>query len=303
MAEEKKKGDMRIVAEDIVLPHSPNATVDELLEDLRRVADEEKSKWLREATYNKRGQYGSSTIRSRFGSWAKALQSIGLKIEDKQFKKHLACPSTRALVTDIKAVAKQLGKNTLTSSEYEQYGKYGKSCARNRFGKWGNVLAAADLDATGYHTAGITDEQLLEAIYKAWERLGRQPNTRDLKNGEMGYGQTTYINRFGSWRNSMIAFKEYVQQRQGDIKVMRPSPVEHKTSRTASKKLRAQVFDRDQATCQLCGANERTKPEVKLVLDHIVPYSKGGETTYDNLQVLCRSCNIKKNNKLINKTK
>ena len=206
-------------------------------------------------------------------------------------------------MTDIKAVAKQLGKNTLTSSEYEQYGKYGKSCARNKFGKWENVLAAVGLDATGYHTAGITDEQLLEAIYQAWERLGHQPDTRDLKNGEMGYGQTTYINRFGSWRNSMIAFKEYVQQRQGDIKVVSPSPVAHKTSRSASKKLRAQVFDRDQATGQICGANERTKPGVKLVLDHIIPYSKGGETTYDNLQVLCRSCNIKKNNKLINKTK
>ena len=127
MAEEKKKGDMRIVAEDIVIPHSPNATDDELLEGLKRVADEEKSKWLREATYNKRGRYGSSTIRSRFGSWAKALQRIGLSIEDKQFKKHAPCPSTMALMTDIKAVAKQLGKNTLTCSEYEQYGKYGKS--------------------------------------------------------------------------------------------------------------------------------------------------------------------------------
>lgn len=303
MAEEKKKGDMRIVAEDIVLPHSPNATDDELLEDLRRVADEEKSKWLREATYNKRGQCGSSTIRSRFGSWAKALQRIGLSIEDKQFKKHLACPSTRALVTDIKAVAKQLGKNTLTSSEYEQYGKYGKSCARNRFGKWGNVLAVVGLDATGYHTAGITDKQLLEAIYQAWERLGRQPNTRDLKNGEMGYGQTTYINRFGSWRNSMIAFKEYVQQRQGDIKVMNPSPVAHKTGRTPSAKLKKLIFERDNATCQQCGTNKEKEPGVKLVIDHIIPYSKGGETTYENLQILCRKCNIEKRNKVLYKTK
>ena len=289
---------MRIVAEDIVLPHSPNATNDELLEDLKRVAEQEKTNWLVESTYNKYGRYASNTIRHRFGSWAKALQRIGLSIEDKQFKKHLACPSTMALVTDIKAVAKQLGKDTLTSSEYEQYGKYGTSCARNKFGKWENVLAAVGLDATGYHTAGITDEQLLEAIYQAWERLGHQPNTRDLKNREMGYGQTTYINRFGSWKGSIIAFKEYVQNRQGNIKIAKASPVTHKTSRTASKKLRAQIFERDQSTCQNCGANEETKPGVKLVLDHIVPYSKGGETTYENLQVLCRRCNINKNNKI-----
>lgn len=44
---------MRIVAEDIVLPHSPNATDDELLEDLKRVAEQEKTNWLVESTYNK----------------------------------------------------------------------------------------------------------------------------------------------------------------------------------------------------------------------------------------------------------
>ena len=165
-------------------------------------------------------------------------------------------------------------------------------------GNWQEVLNAAGLKETGYHTAGVTDEQLLEAIYQAWERLGRQPNTGDLKNREMGYGQTTYINRFGSWKGSIIAFKEYVQNRQGNIKIAKASPVTHKTSRTASKKLRAQIFERDQSTCQNCGANEETKPGVKLVLDHIVPYSKGGETTYENLQVLCRRCNINKNNKI-----
>ena len=226
------------------------------------------------------------------------MKLAGLDINTKRNKKNLYCPSKDALIEDIKAVAKQLGKNTLTSSEYEQYGKYGTSCARNKFGKWENVLAAVGLDATGYHTAGITDEQLLEAIYQAWERLGHQPNTRDLKNGEMGYGQTTYINRFGSWKGSIIAFKEYMQNRQGNIKIAKASPVTHKTSRTASKKLRAQIFERDQSTCQNCGANEEKKPGVKLVLDHIVPYSKGGETTYENLQVLCRRCNINKNNKI-----
>ncbi len=287
---------------DIIIPKSPNEPDEVLLADVQTVAEALGVSWLTQKQYisfEPGRHYSPNTLTHRFKtSWNGVMKLAGLDINTKRNKKNLYCPSKDALIEDIKAVAKQLGKNTLTSSEYEQYGKYGTSCARNKFGKWENVLAAVGLDATGYHTAGITDEQLLEAIYQAWERLGHQPNTRDLKNREMGYGQTTYINRFGSWKGSIIAFKEYVQNRQGNIKIAKASPVTHKTSRTASKKLRAQIFERDQSTCQNCGANEETKPGVKLVLDHIVPYSKGGETTYENLQVLCRRCNINKNNKI-----
>ena len=287
---------------DIIIPKSPNEPDEVLLADVQTVAEALGVSWLTQKQYisfEPGRHYSPNTLTHRFKtSWNEVMKLAGLDINTKRNKKNLYCPSKDALIEDIKAVAKQLGKNTLTSSEYEQYGKYGTSCARNKFGKWENVLAAVGLDATGYHTAGITDEQLLEAIYQAWERLGHQPNTRDLKNREMGYGQTTYINRFGSWKGSIIAFKEYVQYRQGNIKIAKASHVTHKTSRTASKKLRAQVFERDQSTCQNCGANEETKPGVKLVLDHIVPYSKGGETTYENLQVLCRRCNINKNNKI-----
>jgi len=46
-------------------------------------------------------------------------------------------------------------------------------------------------------------------------------------------------------------------------------------------------------TCLKCGATE------KITLDHIVPVSKGGLTTFDNLQVLCASCNSSKSDKII----
>ena len=55
-----------------------------------------------------------------------------------------------------------------------------------------------------------------------------------------------------------------------------------------SKKLRQQVYMRDGKSCVLCGVDS------DLTCDHVYPESKGGATTLDNLQTLCRSCNSKK---------
>ena len=53
-------------------------------------------------------------------------------------------------------------------------------------------------------------------------------------------------------------------------------------------KLRAEVFRRDNHLCLKCGAGDG------LSIDHIVPVSKGGQNTLDNLQTLCMPCNISK---------
>jgi len=51
---------------------------------------------------------------------------------------------------------------------------------------------------------------------------------------------------------------------------------------------------RDNFKCQLCGRNPATEAGVILHVDHIVPWSKGGETEIGNLQTLCMQCNLGK---------
>lgn len=53
-------------------------------------------------------------------------------------------------------------------------------------------------------------------------------------------------------------------------------------------RIRWEVLHRDGNRCVICGATER------LSLDHIIPYSKGGPDTVENLRVLCRYCNSRR---------
>src|SRR5271154_5096383 len=51
---------------------------------------------------------------------------------------------------------------------------------------------------------------------------------------------------------------------------------------------RFNVFLRDRFTCQYCGQRE------DLTFDHVVPRSKGGITTWENVVAACSECNLKK---------
>ena len=54
---------------------------------------------------------------------------------------------------------------------------------------------------------------------------------------------------------------------------------------------RRNIYLRDNHTCQYCGA----RPGVKeLNLDHVIPRSRGGGSTWENLVTSCRPCNHKK---------
>jgi len=77
-----------------------------------------------------------------------------------------------------------------------------------------------------------------------------------------------------------------------DVRVRR---VSFSSSRTALGKLRHLCFKRDNYKCRDCGA---TKDDCILEIDHIIPYSLGGQTDLDNLQTLCKRCNRAKHTRI-----
>ncbi|MBV8476338.1 MAG: HNH endonuclease [Acidobacteria bacterium] len=61
-------------------------------------------------------------------------------------------------------------------------------------------------------------------------------------------------------------------------------------SRALSRK---NILLRDRNTCQYCG---EVLPSSELTLDHVVPRSRGGASTWENLVACCHSCNRRKGN-------
>ncbi|MEF3276007.1 MAG: HNH endonuclease [Chloroflexus sp.] len=51
------------------------------------------------------------------------------------------------------------------------------------------------------------------------------------------------------------------------------------------------VFARDRETCQYCG---KQPGRANLTMDHVIPRSQGGQTTWDNVVTACRDCNHRK---------
>lgn len=66
--------------------------------------------------------------------------------------------------------------------------------------------------------------------------------------------------------------------------------------KSLTKKTRFEVFKRDKFTCQYCG---KSTPSVILEIDHIIPVSKGGDDSDENLITSCFECNRGKSDGLL----
>ena len=76
------------------------------------------------------------------------------------------------------------------------------------------------------------------------------------------------------------------------IRLLEYRRIPHQT-RALSRK---NILLRDRNSCQYCGA---VLPAGELTLDHVMPRSRGGLSTWENLVACCHSCNRRKGNHLL----
>lgn len=190
---------------------------------------------------------------------------------------------------------------------YNEYGKYSAETISSKFSSWNNALLIAGIPIT--EEKNISDGKLFANIKNVWIFYGRQPTFREINMKPSKYSSSTYQKRFGSFNNALLAFSNFINSTdENDDFDADESPIESMnlaqksvkrkqiTSRDISMKLRFSIFLRDGFRCQSCGRSPLTTPGVELHVDHIIPWSKGGETIESNLQTKCKECNLGKNN-------
>ena len=112
-----------------------------------------------------------------------------------------------------------------------------------------------------------------------------------------------------SWRDALKAvFLERVNVVSEYDRVVRSPSVKFKLPSVISLKdyiplpekaafTRFNVFLRDKFLCQYCRTSFKVE---ERPFDHVVPKSKGGQTSWNNVVTCCRGCNTSKGNKLLN---
>ncbi len=220
---------------------------------------------------------------------------------------HRNVPSEK-LIADLKRVSNHLGKNILTIEEYRTNGKYSWDIYRNRYGSWRNALKAAGLKA-GKARVHVEEPELFNNLRLMWEQLGRQPKAKEVKKPFSKYACNTYLRRFGTWQNALKAFVEYIyseveetrdqpEEKPSSPPVRKTETIYHRTSRKISERLRFRILLRDGFACTACGRSPLNTRGVELHVDHIIPWSKGGENEPENLSTKCVQCNLGKGNLL-----
>ena len=198
----------------------------------------------------------------------------------------------KALLDDLLLCRDRAGTASLTMVQYMSLGKFSPSTYRKRFGSWNRSLELAGITIAKNYL--IADEHLFENLARIWNESGAQPRYDDLRNRLVNtkYGAKTYANRFGSWQAALEAFVIWVNEGVVPDLTQRRTATQARTPRTINWRMRALVLMRDGARCQFCGVT--TQDGARLHVDHIHPWSKGGETVVENLQILCDRCNIGK---------
>ena len=201
-----------------------NISDEELINDLQLVASQNNLTYVSRSIYEKRGKYSATPFLRRWGTWINVLSQAGLSTqrEHTDYKRI----SDEELLADIQAVAKMIGKPSISTKDYKESGMYQVQTVLTRFESWDAALKKACLQSTAYKV--ISDEDLFAEIERLWVIKGAQPTTTDIKSGISKYSLNTFARRFGGWRKALEAFVEYVNTVEND------SDTSHYQSQTTS---------------------------------------------------------------------
>lgn len=277
---------------------------DAVLDEVRRVAREFGSERLTRERFDEVSRVSSTTLTRRFGSWFQAMDRAG--VSQAQVPRPVVV-ERKAVTAAIQNYVRTHPDSPPTRDAVEEILGLPRGAINYHLGQWKDCLAAAGVEQSPLGRR-YNESECFENIVALWTHYGRQPNFAELKRPPSRIGPKAYISRWGGWRATLVEFVEYmnVQGTQtADDTQLFFGPVKSSDTvlpavvpRSISLSTRYHVLVRDRFACRICGRSPAAQPGVVLHVDHIHPWSKGGDNSPENLRVLCFDCNLGKGDKI-----
>lgn len=167
--------------------------------------------------------------------------------------------------------------------------------------KWKSEGAVKDYMAVRQHEASAMEEWLYFKGIVDWIETLFPKYRKEMKGLEWG----PLFSRYGGKRYDPSAMEERIKALMADAEVGRKSGVyefvlggERDFSLLNLRKFddadKRTVYERQNHRCAICGEEFAYED---MDGDHVMPWWKGGRTKIENLQMLCRTCNLKKGGK------
>ena len=283
--------------------------------------------------FNQFSRVHSATVAKEFGSWADAMRAAGFEYSRSRVRRTEIEGDSQKITPDLllKELKSMAHKHNGRVFQYEDYRRLGGKRARGTFckylGGWRQAVARIGLrDGFSRPRRDLrtyVDEDYFAEMQRLWEMLGSQPMAREMRK----YGKLSpqsFQQRFGSWMQAVYSFchdrsrpdgsdlvngvdqsnpadkTDEARQIESQTSAANPQAnvvsLKKRTPRQPSIRLRFRVLRRDNFTCRACGRSPAREIGVTLEADHVLAWSRGGETTFENLQTLCERCNSGKSN-------
>lgn len=123
-------------------------------------------------------------------------------------------------------------------------------------------------------------------------------NTCQTSYSKKRMSQKGYIPWYKQIRRCVVCFKDFRPSSPSNKFCGQVCKVSSMSGQSRFLKLRFEVFKRDNFSCVYCGRSVK-EDKIKLQCDHVIPRSKNGKDTLDNLVTACAECNRGKSDVLL----
>jgi len=207
------------------------------------------------------------------------------------------------LIVAVREVSRKLNTDFIAGQTFQEHSGISTHTIERRFGTWKKFCDKAGLKPA--YTRGTTRNDLLDNLHEVWQKLGRQPRAKEMKQPLSAISCSAYLKEFGNWYDTclqLLSWKSGAPAKEIEQETKRTPTTnggadKHRSPRPITLSLRYEVLKRGNFKCVKCGRSPANEVGVRLHVNHRIPGSKAGETELSNLQTTCSDCNLGKGNR------